>query len=106
MRGLLPVASASKLDVISPAIQHLPMKKPPEQKKVAEWLKDTREALQMTQREFAAHLAKTAPFANANFVAKMELGERRLDVVEFVKVCRALGTNPQKMFARLLDYIG
>ncbi len=75
------------------------MRKPPEQRKVAKWRKDTREALQMTQREFAVHLAKGAPFVNANFVAKMELGERRLDVVEFVKFCRALGTNPQKMFA-------
>lgn len=82
------------------------MRKSPQQRKVAEWLRDTREARQMTQREFAAHIRKNAPFVTANFVAKMELGERRLDVVEFVQICRALGSNPQRMFAHLLEYIG
>ena len=28
------------------------------------------------------------------FVSKFELGERRLDVVEYVTVCRALGIEP------------
>ena len=31
------------------------------------------------------------------FVSKFELGERRLDVAEFVAVSRAIGTDPLKI---------
>src|SRR5438552_1036782 len=37
-----------------------------------------------------------------SFVAKYEGGERRLDVVEFVTVCRAIGANPAKVLRALL----
>ena len=36
-------------------------------------------------------------------LAKVENGERRLDVVEFIFVARALGIDPKDLFARLLD---
>ncbi|MEW4461317.1 helix-turn-helix transcriptional regulator [Roseibium algicola] len=31
------------------------------------------------------------------FVSKFELGERRLDVAEFLEICRAIGTDPHDM---------
>jgi transcriptional regulator with XRE-family HTH domain len=33
-----------------------------------------------------------------SFVAKYEGGERRIDVVEFVEIARALGADPVKLF--------
>jgi transcriptional regulator with XRE-family HTH domain len=36
-----------------------------------------------------------------SFVSKYERGERRLDVVEFLDVCRALGVNPHDFLDRL-----
>jgi hypothetical protein len=38
-----------------------------------------------------------------SFVAKYEGGERRLDVVEFVTIARALKADPLKMLANYLD---
>jgi transcriptional regulator with XRE-family HTH domain len=43
----------------------------------------------MSQRELAAALGKPP-----SWIAKIEQGERRLDVVEFVAILRALGQNP------------
>ena len=37
-----------------------------------------------------------------SFVAKYENGERRLDVVEFIELIEAMGSNPQTVFALLL----
>jgi transcriptional regulator with XRE-family HTH domain len=33
-----------------------------------------------------------------SFIAKYEGGERRIDVIEFVEIARALGANPIKLF--------
>jgi hypothetical protein len=40
-----------------------------------------------------------------SFVAKTETGQRRLDVIEFVALARALGTSPERLFQRLLDQL-
>ncbi|SDH21342.1 transcriptional regulator, XRE family [Bradyrhizobium sp. Rc2d] len=37
-----------------------------------------------------------------SFVAKYEGGERRLDVVEFITIAEALGTDPLKLFRRFI----
>jgi transcriptional regulator with XRE-family HTH domain len=37
-----------------------------------------------------------------SFIAKYEGGERRLDVVEFIAIARALGADPIKLFR---DYV-
>jgi transcriptional regulator with XRE-family HTH domain len=37
-----------------------------------------------------------------SFIAKYEGGERRIDVVEFVAIARALGADPVKLFR---DYV-
>ena len=38
-----------------------------------------------------------------SFIAKYEGGERRIDVVEFVTICRAIGANPAKLLKALLE---
>jgi transcriptional regulator with XRE-family HTH domain len=49
-----------------------------------------------TQREVADRLGRPQ-----SFVSKYESGERRLDVIEFVDVCAALGTDPADLLAAL-----
>jgi transcriptional regulator with XRE-family HTH domain len=38
-----------------------------------------------------------------SFIAKYEGGERRLDVVEFIAIARALGADPLKLFRDFLS---
>ncbi|NND82223.1 MAG: helix-turn-helix transcriptional regulator [Gammaproteobacteria bacterium] len=53
------------------------------------WLTNKRELGNFTQRDLAAKMDVVH-----SFVAKVERGERRLDVIEFVGYCRALGVQP------------
>lgn len=55
-----------------------------------------REKAGLTQNEIASRLSRPQ-----SFVSKYETGERRLDLVEFVEVCRALGTDPQTIVAEV-----
>lgn len=50
----------------------------------------------MTQQQLADRLGRPQ-----SFIAKVEGYERRLDIVEFLHVCRALGTDPASFFAEL-----
>lgn len=36
-----------------------------------------------------------------SFIAKIELGERRLDLVEFVAIARVLGLTPEALMAKI-----
>lgn len=51
-------------------------------------LVEARGATRMTQRELAAKLGK-----QPSWVAKIEGRERRLDIIEYVAICRALGLD-------------
>jgi transcriptional regulator with XRE-family HTH domain len=51
----------------------------------------------VTQVELAERLGKPQ-----QFVSKSELGDRRLDVVEFIAICRALRMDPKQVFAAVL----
>jgi transcriptional regulator with XRE-family HTH domain len=51
----------------------------------------------LTQQALANRLKKPQ-----SFVAKYEGGERRLDVVEFVAISRALGADPLKLMASFM----
>jgi transcriptional regulator with XRE-family HTH domain len=53
-----------------------------------------REKSGITQQELAERLHR-----HQSFVAKYEGGERRIEVLEFVQICRAIGVKP----ARILD---
>jgi transcriptional regulator with XRE-family HTH domain len=55
----------------------------------------------LTQHELAKRLHKPQ-----SFVAKYEGGERRIDVVEFVTVCQAIGADPAKLLKALVKAIG
>lgn len=59
-------------------------------------LADRRRALGMTQQVLAERLG-----LHKQFVSRFELGERRLDVVEFADVARALGLSPEGLVADL-----
>ncbi len=51
----------------------------------------------VTQVELAERLGRPQ-----QFVSKVERGERRLDLVEFIAVCRALRLDPKDAFAVVL----
>jgi transcriptional regulator with XRE-family HTH domain len=51
-----------------------------------------RKARGLSQTDMAARLR-----SHQQFVSRYETGERRLDIVEFVDVARALGLNPAEL---------
>lgn len=65
--------------------------------KLSAALRASREAAGLTQQQVAEALEKPQ-----SFVAKYELGERRLDVIEFLKITRLLKANPTKILKSLL----
>ncbi len=60
----------------------------PHYKALREMLVKIREEAGLSQRALAEKLGR-----ERSFVSRIELGERRLDVVEFFWVCRACGRN-------------
>lgn len=64
-----------------------------EYRKFIGMLKSERLAAGLTQQQVADRLGRPQ-----SFVAKVEGFERRLDVVEFVNLCRALGVDPAMFF--------
>ena len=59
-------------------------------------LRDARKRADLTQAEVARRLRKPQ-----SFVAKYEGGERRLDVIEFLEIAAALGSDPTAMIRKL-----
>lgn len=66
------------------------------QKRFRELLVEARKDADLTQAELSSRLKRPQ-----SFVSKYERGERRLDVVEFGEVARALGVDPVKLLANL-----
>jgi transcriptional regulator with XRE-family HTH domain len=60
-----------------------------------------RKAAGLTQQELADRLHRPQ-----SFVAKYEGGERRIDVVEFLTVCQAIGADSAKLLKALKNAIG
>ena len=60
-------------------------------------LVDLRKNMDMSQRDLAARLD-----VPRSFVSRIELGERRLDMVEFYWVCRGLGVDPLDIAMQLM----
>jgi len=55
-----------------------------------------REAIGMTQTEFARRLGEYQ-----SFVGRLESGQRRVDVVEFIAIADVLGLDPVKAISGL-----
>lgn len=69
----------------------------PEQQLLCELLVAARNKAGLTQHKLARRLGKPQ-----SFVAKYEGGERRLDVIEFVVIARAIGTDAVRILRALL----
>jgi transcriptional regulator with XRE-family HTH domain len=61
---------------------------------------DARKTAGLTQRELAMKLSRPQ-----SFVAKYEGGERRIDVVEFVTICRAIPADPALILKKLAKFV-
>ena len=59
-------------------------------------LVDARKSRGLTQADVAQRLGRPQ-----SFVSKYERGERRLDVVEFLEVAKAVGIDPGKVLEKL-----
>ncbi len=57
---------------------------------------EAREKARLTQAEVSIKLGRPQ-----SFVAKYEGGERRLDIIELLQVCRALGVDPQNIISQI-----
>lgn len=66
--------------------------------RLREKLIEARRDSNLTQIEVACYLGKPQ-----SFVSKYESGERRLDVIEFIKICKALNTNPLSIICELIS---
>lgn len=68
----------------------------PDSKQLRAALLHAREDAGLTQSDVAAELRKPQ-----SFVSKYETGERQLSVIEFLNVCKALGTDPIALIQHL-----
>lgn len=59
-------------------------------------LREARVAGHITQEELGKVLGRPQ-----SFIAKVENGERRLDIVEFVHLCRLVGIDPVSIINKL-----
>ena len=57
---------------------------------------EARKKAGLTQQELAAKLSRPQ-----SFVAKYEGGERRIDVVEFIAICRAISVDSVEIIRKL-----
>ena len=59
-------------------------------------LRETREAAGLTQIDLAKKIGE-----NQSFVSKCERGERRIDIIEWIKFCKAIGIKPEDFLEKL-----
>ena len=59
-------------------------------------LAELRANANLTQEELARRLSR-----HRSFIWKIEGGERRIDLIEFIKWCRACGADPDRVFRRV-----
>lgn len=55
-----------------------------------QWLRQSRESLGLSMRDLGELISEPH-----SFIGKVESGERRLDVFEYVQYCAALSINPE-----------
>ena len=87
---------------MSPSARRIPKSvHSPEQRALRELLKAARNEAGLTQQELADRLDN-----HQSFVAKYEGGERRLDVVEFIRVALAMEADPARIIRALVKETG
>ncbi len=65
-----------------------------------ELMTSARKAAGLTQQELATKLGKPQ-----SFVAKYEAGERRIDVVEFIAICREISVDSVGILKKLVKLV-
>jgi transcriptional regulator with XRE-family HTH domain len=73
----------------------------PEQQLLRELLIEARDKSGLTQQNLARKLG-----THQSFIAKYEGGERRLDVIEFIAIVRAIGADPLRLLRALMQKTG
>ena len=68
--------------------------------KLIKLLAKCRKEADLTQKELADSLSRPQ-----SFIAKVETGERRLDVVEFIEICIALDVRPAVLLSPVEEAI-
>lgn len=63
---------------------------------MVKWIRQERIAIGLKQSDVAKRLRE-----HQSWVARLEGGQRRLDVVEFLAVAQAIGFDPVKMIRKL-----
>jgi transcriptional regulator with XRE-family HTH domain len=71
--------------------------KSPEYARLIALLVAVRHAKNIRQRPLAKKLGRSQ-----SFIAKYEGGERRIDLIEFIEIARALDADPIKLFRQFL----
>ena len=66
-------------------------------RRLVELLKKARKKLAITQAELGSRVGKSQ-----SFISMVERHQRRIDVVEFVALCRALNENPESVLSLLI----
>ena len=63
----------------------------PAYRALLEWLRDNRTARHLSMRAVGQRMGMPH-----SWVGKVETGERRLDVTEYIRLCHALGVKPSR----------
>lgn len=71
--------------------------RPREHKVVGQALADIRKRARVTQQELAKRLAKPQ-----SFISAYENGQRRIDLLEFLRIAEALRVDPRRAFAEIV----
>jgi len=71
---------------------------PPSKRDVPGLLRRLREEAELTQRDLAGRMKRAQPW-----IHKSEIGERRVDVSEFLDWCNACEVNAKEAIARIAD---
>jgi ribosome-binding protein aMBF1 (putative translation factor) len=73
----------------------------PDYRAAIEAIKQARVERGISQRELARRLDKPPSFVN-----KIELLERRLDILEFLAIARGIEMNPNILLDRIIESVG
>ncbi len=71
----------------------------PRYKYMREVLREAREKAGEKQKDLSKKLGMPT-----SYIGKCELGERRIDVIEFIEIVKMLGLDPIEIFKKIVEY--